>query len=144
MAPGAGILKLGENGNGISSRWYPETLARRVEYIYSIRNQIEFREGDGVGVIKEHCNRKSVVFFADPPYHHAGRRLYTHWQMDHKKLLDELGAVKGDFIITYDDVPGIRRLAAESGFDKARVPMKNTGHALKHELVIGRDLTWIA
>ena len=25
-----GLLKLGENGKGIKSRWYPETLARRL------------------------------------------------------------------------------------------------------------------
>src|SRR5215216_2399360 len=33
MAPGAGLLKEGENGHGIASRWYPETLSRRIREI---------------------------------------------------------------------------------------------------------------
>ncbi len=33
MAPGAGLVKTGENNRGISSRWYPETLARRIREI---------------------------------------------------------------------------------------------------------------
>jgi len=30
MAPGAGLAKAGENGKGLSSRWYPETLKKRI------------------------------------------------------------------------------------------------------------------
>src|SRR2546429_844914 len=30
MAPGASLMKAGENGRGLHSRWYPETLARRI------------------------------------------------------------------------------------------------------------------
>ena len=30
LAPGAAPIKNGENGRGIASRWYPETLARRI------------------------------------------------------------------------------------------------------------------
>ena len=28
LAPGASLMKEGENGRGVGSRWYPETLAR--------------------------------------------------------------------------------------------------------------------
>ena len=31
MAPGAGLIKYGENGKGVASRWYPDTLAGEFE-----------------------------------------------------------------------------------------------------------------
>jgi DNA adenine methylase len=30
LAEGAGLIRTGENGRGLRSRWYPETLARRI------------------------------------------------------------------------------------------------------------------
>jgi len=30
LAPGAGMIKQGEKGKGLKSRWYPETLKRRI------------------------------------------------------------------------------------------------------------------
>ena len=37
LAPGAGIIKQGENGKGLASRWYPETLRRRILEIAALR-----------------------------------------------------------------------------------------------------------
>ncbi|WP_334188572.1 DNA adenine methylase, partial [Noviherbaspirillum sp.] len=31
LAPGAGLIKAGENGKGLLSRWYPETLVKRMQ-----------------------------------------------------------------------------------------------------------------
>lgn len=33
LAPGAGKVKQGENGKGLASRWYPETLSKRIRKI---------------------------------------------------------------------------------------------------------------
>ncbi len=38
LAEGAGRLKKGENGKGISSRWYPETIARRLRSANDVKN----------------------------------------------------------------------------------------------------------
>src|SRR5436853_5921855 len=46
LAPGAAPLKQGENGKGIRSRWYPETLKRRILDIDAIRHRLTFIEGD--------------------------------------------------------------------------------------------------
>jgi len=51
--------------------------------------------------------------------------------------------VAGDFLMTYDDADEIRTLAMEHGFQMRPVPMKNTHHAKKMELLIGRDLGWV-
>src|SRR5437879_4097918 len=82
MAEGAGLVKTGENGRGLNSRWYPQTLARRLEEIASVRERFSFMEADGFEVIRRYADDESAVFFVDPPYTVASRRLYLHWEID--------------------------------------------------------------
>jgi DNA adenine methylase len=142
MAPGAGLLRAGENGHGIASRWYPETLSRRILDIVNRREAITFVEGDGIGFIKRHADLNDRVWFIDPPYTLAGRRLYTHSEIDHRQLFDAVTKLKGDFLMTYDNARPIQELADEFGFDTHPIPMKNTHHSLVYELLIGRNLAW--
>jgi hypothetical protein len=51
LAEGSGLIKDGENGKGILSRWYPETLAKRIRAIASICDRITFIKGDGIQVM---------------------------------------------------------------------------------------------
>lgn len=143
MAPGAGLVKQGENGKGLHSRWYPETLARRLREIDQVRDRLLFFEGDGLEAIRELSDIEDAVFFVDPPYTMAARRLYQHWQIDHAALFAKLARVKGDVLITYDNTPEIAELANRHGFQSAPVAMKNTHHANMTELLIGKDLSWL-
>jgi len=143
LAPGAGLVKNGENGKGLKSRWYPETLKRRISDIQEIKHKITFFNGDGVEVIGKHSRKKGVAFFLDPPYTVAGRRLYTHHQMDHEHLFREASKVAGDVVMTYDDAEEIEELAARFGFFVKRVIMKTTHHYRKYELIIGKNLAWL-
>jgi DNA adenine methylase len=70
-------MKAGENGRGLASRWYPETLRRRILAITAVRHRIAIEQGDGIDAIRRNAGRKDVAFFVDPPYTVAGRRLYT-------------------------------------------------------------------
>jgi len=140
LAQGAGLMKDGENGHGLASRWYPETLYKRIAAILEIKRSITFEEGDGLHVIHENADRADVAFFIDPPYTVAGRRLYTHSQIDHEALFAMVARVAGDFLMTYDNAAEIRALAKTHGFDTRGVPMKSTHHAEMTELLIGRDL----
>jgi DNA adenine methylase len=142
LAPGAGLLKKGENGNGLASRWYPETLQRRIREIIAKRDLITFVQGDGVQFIREHENSADMVFFIDPPYTVAGRRLYVHSELDHEELFRVISRVRGNFLMTYDNAKPIRDLAEKFGFDAYKIAMKNTHHAIMSELLIGRDLSW--
>ena len=45
-------------------------------------------------------------------------------------------AVKGPFMMTYDESGEIIRMAREHGFNLAKVPMKNTHHDRLYELLI--------
>lgn len=143
MAPGASLMKAGENGRGLHSRWYPETLSRRIREIAQIRDRFTFIEGDGLEVIQRQADVEDAAFFVDPPYTVAARRLYRHWQVDHRSLFRLLRRVKGDVLLTYDHTREIAALAREFDFEMEAIAMKNTHHARMTELLIGKDLSWL-
>ena len=147
LAPGAGMIKVGENGKGLLSRWYPETLQRRILEIVRIRDRITFIHSDGMEVLRENAERDDAVFFIDPPYtassKQAGSRLYNHPNVDHKSLFETADLLVGDFLMTYDDAEEVRQLARLRCFDLQTVAMKNTHHAKMSELLIGRNLNWM-
>lgn len=142
LAPGASLLKRGENGRGLSSRWYPQTLQNRILGITAIRRAIEFHHGDGVAWMRKLAGSKDTVFFIDPPYTVAGRRLYTHSEIDHEELFGVASQLRGDFLMTYDDAEPIRELTRKHNFETHTVAMKNTHHRVMRELLVGKDLGW--
>lgn len=146
LAPGSGRLKYGENGKGLASRWYPQTLRARILNIASVAHKIRFLHGDGLQALRDHADRPDAVFFIDPPYtvegKKAGTRLYTHNELDHEELFRTVGTLAGDFLMTYDNAEGVRSLAERHGFATIAIPMKNTHHARLSELLIGRNLNW--
>ncbi len=147
LAEGAGLLKHGENGKGIHSRWYPGTIAKRLLNIGNIVSKIDFRHGDGLKVMKEYDDRDDSVFFIDPPYtaggKKAGKRLYNHYDLDHQLLFKTCKSLKGDFLMTYDNADEVKKMARDHGFQMRLIPMTNTHHAAMEELVIGKDLSWM-
>lgn len=148
LAKGANMLKYGEGGKGIASRWYAKTLSTRITDIYRSREPFTFIQGDGIQVMNAFAKKSKAAFFIDPPYtagkkgKRAGNRLYTHSQIDHEALFDAAKSVKGDFLMTYDNDPEVLEMAKSRGFDTDLIPMKNTHHAEMTELIIGRDLDW--
>lgn len=147
MAPGSGLTKTGEGGKGISSRWYPETLANRIVAIGAIRSKLEFVHGSAFDVIPEYLDDPCAALFIDPPYtaagKRAGRRLYSNHQLDHDRLFDLVETAAADFLFTYDDSIEVRAKAASHQMEIGFVPMKNTHHAKMQELIIGRGLAWL-
>jgi len=146
LARGSRMVRRGEAGRGVASRWYPETLKRRILCIAAIREKIEFVEADGMQMIQERAGEKDSVFFIDPPYtasgKKAGKRLYAHFDLDHARLFELAAALRGDFLMTYDNSPGVLELVRRHGFDCEPIAMKNAHHAAQTELLIGRDLDW--
>ena len=146
MAAGSAMIRHGENGKGIKSRWYPSTLRRRIEDIIGVQHRIEFIEGDGLPVLERFAGQESVCAFIDPPYTAAGKkagsRLYKHNELDHERLFKLTASLNGNFLMTYDNADGVKDLALRHGFDTEVIAMKNTHHAKMTELLIGRDLSW--
>lgn len=146
LAEGAGRIKNGENGKGLKSRWYPQTLKQRIIDIIGVRERISLIEGDGISIIRANAHREDVVFFIDPPYtaggKRAGSRLYTHSYIDHEELFRIVSGISGDFLITYDNTAEIYELARQYNFDTQLVAMKSTHHIEMKELLIGKNLDW--
>lgn len=146
MAHGAGRLKDGENGRGIRSRWYPETLATRIRNLSQIRDRLSFIHGDGLQTIVDNSSLSDVVFFVDPPYTASdkkpGKRLYDCADLNHVRLFELLARSSGEFLMTYDNVEEVKLLAQAFNFDYLAIPMKNAHHAKLNELLIGRNLDW--
>lgn len=147
LAAGSGVLKFGEKGKGILSRWYPETLRKRILAIAELRDRIAFIEGDAFEVISAERETSGAAFFVDPPYtaggKKAGRRLYTYFDVPHEQLFTDLADVNADVLMTYDDSSEVRKLAESHSFVYELVAMKNTHHAEMKELLIGRRLDWL-
>lgn len=147
LAPGAGTLKHGENGKGVLSRWYPETLKKRILDIAGIKERIKFIHGDGFAIIRKNARYSNAVFFIDPPYtassKKAGSRLYKYHQVDHEELFRLADRIEGDFLMTYDDAEEVRALALRHRFETRLVAMSSTHHTTMNELLIGRNLAWV-
>ena len=142
LAPGAAFTKNGENGKGLASRWYPETIASRIEAISAHADRIRFMEGNGLDLLEVLLGTgdRSIAVFADPPYtaggKQAGRRLYAHHSIDHRRLFAMLDDSAAEFLMTYDEAPEIVDLIHRHGFHAVRVLMKNGHHRKIPELVI--------
>lgn len=142
IAKGSGMLKNGENGKGIASRWYAKTLADRIRAINYIKHKILFLQTDAFKIIEENSENKNTYFFIDPPYTVAGKRLYTHFDIDHENLFYLTSKIRGKFMLTYDDTDEIRALANKYHLDFRTIPMKTTHHLEKNEIIISDNFDW--
>ena len=143
LAPGSSHLRSGESGKGLFSRWYPDTIARRVDDIIRVSDRIEFFQTDGVNLLSKWSCVKDAVAFIDPPYtaggKSAGKRLYRHHEIDHDQLFQILSAGTIEFMMTYDQSPEIVDLIDRYGFSALVVSMDKIHHAFPPELVITRE-----
>lgn len=144
LANGASLARIGEAGKGVASRWYPDTISRRIKAISKVAHRIDFREADGLEVMEQMVDapHSRTVVFVDPPYtaagKGAGRRLYNHNLIDHGELFSRLAKAEADFVMTYDQSPEILELIRRHCFQVKRVNMKSTHHAQIWELLITR------
>lgn len=140
LAPGASFISSGENGKGIASRWYPNTLIDRLETIEKYARKITFEQTDGMDVLEKSLDDEGTVVFADPPYtaggKRAGSRLYRHSDIDHDQLFKILADSSVEFLMTYDESPEIMELIRKYDFHAVAVAMKNTHHTRIRELII--------
>lgn len=142
IAKGSGMIKNGENGKGITSRWYPKTLHDRIIAISYVKDRISFKTGDAFEMLEQHLENDKGYFFIDPPYTKAGKRLYTYYDIDHERLFAITAQLKGKFMLTYDDTPEIRQLADKYKLNYRIIPMKTTHHLQKNEIIISDNFSW--
>ena len=142
LARGSGLIKSGEKGKGLGSRWYPETLIKRITDVNRMRERITFVHGDAFDYMEKLIDDTNAFFFIDPPYTVAGRRLYTHFEVDHHRIFDIASRIKGHFLLTYDDTPEVRKWAEEFNLPYMTIPMQTTHIITKEELLISDNFEW--
>ncbi len=143
LATGASFSRSGENGRGISSRWYPQTLTRRILEIHRYSDQIQFAETDGVALLRTLSpllRESNAALFVDPPYtaggKKSGKRLYNHHEIDHEYLFRLVANSGVNFLMTYDCSDEILELVSKHRLHAVSVYMKNTHHNQIPELII--------
>ena len=143
ITKGAGLLKNGENGKGIGSRWYPDTLAKRIKNIVAHKHKISFIKGNAFDFLNDNYYNQSTYFFIDPPYSIAGKRLYTHNEINHDELLKRVSLMKSHYLVTYDKCDYIISLVEKYNLKWQTIPMTTTHHKVKEELIISDNFNWI-
>ena len=143
LADGAGLLKLGEAGSGLASRWYPDTLADRVLDIVQVRHKIEITIGDGLRYIEKHKHCQQDIYFIDPPYSEVGKRLYRYGAVNHETLFECVSNLAGHFLMTYKDTSEIRDLVTRYAFECQPIEMRGGLNNTKMELLISPDFSWL-
>ena len=145
LAPGASFIRSGENGRGLVSRWYRDTLIKRLVEIRRHAPMLTFCEADAMDMLEPllHGWGREAGVFIDPPYtvggKRAGTRLYKHNYIDHKLLFSILDSTDSDFLMTYDCSPEVVELVNQHGFHAVSVYMKNVHHDRLPELIITRE-----
>jgi DNA adenine methylase len=142
ITKGSGLIKSGENGKGIKSRWYPKTLHDRIFAIGFVNHKMKFISGDAFEELEKIKNEKNFYSFIDPPYTVAGKRLYTHFEIDHEALFQLTSQLQGKFMLTYDNTKEIRDLASKYNLEYRTIPMKTTHHIKKDEIIIADNFDW--
>lgn len=142
MATGAGLIKNGESGKGLLSRWYPETLASRLAAIHALRERLHFIHGNAFDHFKKFGDSADAALYVDPPYVKAAKRLYSCWQVDHQRIFKLCSSLNGDTLMSYDNTDEVTQWATAEGFAVRPISMKNAHHATMSELLIGKNMAW--
>lgn len=143
LAHGSGRIKYGENGKGIKSRWYPKTLYNRITLIHSHREKFTAINDDALKILTSNIENDEFIYFIDPPYVSAGKRLYRYSDLNHERLFELCSKVKGDFLMTYEMSEEIIHLATKFNFQIQKILMQTTHLTKKYELLISKDFIWL-
>ncbi len=147
MAPGAGLLRDGEDEKGISSRWYVDTLCDRIKALKKLSPRIKVIEGDGLKQLRVYCTNSRAALFIDPPYiingEGPGKRLYKCCDVEPSDIFSALATAEAAWLVTYHQNGKIRDLAEKAGFRVESVKVRTAHHLAKEELVIRRPVVKI-
>jgi DNA adenine methylase len=119
----SGIIKGGVIGGKaqdslykLNARYNKENLVNRIRYIANFRGQISIYNEDAADFVRTVVAKLPfhALVYLDPPYFAKGKRLYENYYelQDHEEIANLVGKISQNWIITYDNVPEVRRLYA--------------------------------
>lgn len=127
-------------------RWYPDTLARRVQDLHTHASRVQVTNTDALTLLHARQDAPGVTFI-DPPYTAApdspGFVLYEHALLDHDELMRLAARLRGPWLMTHEHHPRILDLARQHGLHTRDLHMHGNQTSARRELLIARDLTWL-
>lgn len=132
----------------IDARFNRDDLVARVERVARYRDRIELFNLDATELLRVEVPKPSwadrAFVYLDPPYYAKGRQLYlNHYTpADHSALAEFLSDVTFPWVMSYDNVPEIRKL-----FTAYRRVSFNLGYSAREwkigsELLVVPDHVW--
>lgn len=126
----------------IDARFNVTTLAERIRWVGSVRDQITLTNEDGLTFLHRSLTRtplERTLFFIDPPYVQAGGRLYLNAMNEgkHIALSDMLQTSElKHWVLTYDDHPLIRTIYARQHIEDLSVTYSLQNKRKEKEVLI--------
>jgi DNA adenine methylase len=105
-----------QSGNWrLDARYNRNELARRIQRIAAYKSRIHVSNQDACDFVRSHPWDENSLVYLDPPYYHAGKRLYlNHYHPpDHGKVRDAVKRLGCPWVVSYDDTPQIRSIYAK-------------------------------
>lgn len=124
----------------LDARFNRRELIRRIETISAFKSRIHLSHKDAVEFLIERKFRTGCLVYLDPPYFHAGKKLYlnAYGPDDHAFVRDTVEKQKCPWIVSYDDTPAIRRLYR--GHTSRRVRLLHTARSAR----LGREVMFFS
>lgn len=96
----------------IDARFNKPELVWRIQRIGELKHRIAITHTDAVQLLQETRSMRNSLVYLDPPYFRSGAHLYlnAYKPEDHAKVKKEVSRLDAPWIVSYDDVPEIRRL----------------------------------
>jgi len=95
----------------LDARFNHSELISRIKKIAAYRKHIHLSNVDAAGFIRSHNGIKNKLLYLDPPYYRPGNLyLNTYRPEDHIQVRDRVCKLRCKWVVSYDDVPEIRKL----------------------------------
>lgn len=151
----SGVLKGGIIGGKqqlgkytIDCRYNKEELIRKMMRIHEKKKFIHLSCMDAGEMLKSDKIKRlmshGAVLYLDPPYYVKGKQLYknSYTHEDHKNIARIIRTLRGNWIVSYDDVPAIRDLY--NWVSKSNVLELDLKYSLSHTKSKGKEVLFIS
>jgi DNA adenine methylase len=128
----------------ISCRFKKEKIIEKIKHISSFRKRVIILPYDWEKTIKyverwatkrKRLNR--LFFYFDPPFYKQAELLYRKYfsKEKHKKLCEYILSLKQNWVLSYDNVPEIKKMYSKNGNITMHVEMPYSVHSHSQRLV---------
>lgn len=124
----------------IDARFNRPELKRRIKQIAERGNTIRIYHQDALAFLEKHPFARKSIIYLDPPYFKHGKALYlnAYDTADHECVQNAVRKLSHPWLISYDDVPDIRRLYC--GLPSRRITLLHTARSLR----VGREIMFFS